>query len=197
MDRKAYGYSRMLIEFQDGALTGPCSLRCAVAELDENPGRPVKAIRVADRDTRRLTDARDAVWVMGGRKPGVMTPVAKWAFGSRAAADAFVKANGGRVVTWSEALGAAREELENARRKPSRRLRERPRLSPRAENLSSEAVLALGKSRRGRRLRAGVPFADPVVGKGADGGGDLQPEDGPQKAVHAGSEARIPAADPV
>ncbi len=30
MDRKAYGYSRMLIQYEDGAMVGTCSLHCAV-----------------------------------------------------------------------------------------------------------------------------------------------------------------------
>lgn len=111
MDRKAYGYSRMLIEYEDGTAVGVCSLHCAVVELDANKGRKVKALLVADRDSRTLIDAEQAVWVMGGKKPGVMTQRPKWAFGSPAAARAFIEAYGGKVVPWSEALAAAREEL--------------------------------------------------------------------------------------
>jgi hypothetical protein len=47
---------------------------------------------------------------MGGKKPGVMTQRPKWAFGSPAAAGAFMEAYGGKVVPWSEALAAARED---------------------------------------------------------------------------------------
>ena len=54
MDRKAYGYSRMLVLYQDGSQTGVCSLHCAVTELDANKGRTAKSILVADRDTRLL-----------------------------------------------------------------------------------------------------------------------------------------------
>jgi nitrous oxide reductase accessory protein NosL len=110
MDRKAYGYSRMLIVYEDGASVGVCSLHCAVTELDANKGRKVKSLLVADRDTRSLIDAETAVWVMGGRKRGVMTQQPKWAFGTKAAAQAFIDANGGTIVTWAEALSAARED---------------------------------------------------------------------------------------
>src|SRR5512145_2018455 len=71
MDRKAYGYSRMLIHYRDGDSAGICSLRCAVVELDRKPGREAASLLVADRDTRRLIDAQKATWVVGGRKPGV------------------------------------------------------------------------------------------------------------------------------
>ncbi len=110
MDRKAYGFSRMLIRFEDGSEMGVCSLHCAVVVLDANPGKKVKTLLVADRDTRTLIDAEQATWVMGGGKRGVMTQLPKWAFASREGAEAFIRANGGKTVTWAEALAAAREE---------------------------------------------------------------------------------------
>ena len=116
MDRKAYGYSRMLIQYEDGSVTGVCSLHCAVIELDANQGRTVKALLVADRDTRTLIDAEQAIWVMGGKKRGVMTQLPKWAFQTMAAAEAFIKTNGGKIVSWKEALSTARKELAQVRR---------------------------------------------------------------------------------
>lgn len=110
MDRKAYGFSRMLIQYEDGSALGVCSLHCAVVELDANPGRKVKELLVADRDFRTLINAEQANWVMGGGKRGVMTQQPKWAFQSKDGAAAFIKANGGKLVTWAEALAAAREE---------------------------------------------------------------------------------------
>jgi copper chaperone NosL len=111
MDRKAYGFSRMLVQYADGSSVGVCSLRCVVVELDANPKRTVKAILAADRKDRTLIDAEKAVWVIGGAKRGVMTSRPKWAFGSKAAAEAFIENYGGTIVTWSEALAAAREDL--------------------------------------------------------------------------------------
>jgi nitrous oxide reductase accessory protein NosL len=110
MDRKAYGFSRMLIRYQDGAAVGVCSLHCAVTELDANPGRAVQAMLVADRDTRAMIEAEKAVWVMGGKKRGVMTGQPKWAFQTKAAAEAFIKEYEGKIVTWAEVLAAARAE---------------------------------------------------------------------------------------
>lgn len=116
MDRKGYGYSRVLIRYQDGSETGVCSIRCALVDIGANPGKTVQSYRVADRDTRELLDAETAVWVMGGRKRGVMTPVPKWAFGSTPAAESFVREYGGQVVPWTAVLDAARKELERKSR---------------------------------------------------------------------------------
>jgi copper chaperone NosL len=116
MDRKAFGYSRMLIQYEDGSAVGVCSLHCTVVELDKNPGRKVKELLVADRDSRTLINAEQANWVMGGGKRGVMTEKPKWAFRSKDGAEAFIKANGGKLVTWAEALAAAREETAREHR---------------------------------------------------------------------------------
>ncbi len=114
MDRKAYGYSRMLIGFRDGSEVGVCSLHCAVVELDRSPRREPAFLQVADRDSRRLINAETAFWVVGGRKPGVMTKRPKWAFATVAGAEAFVRSNGGDIVPFARALAAAREELAPA-----------------------------------------------------------------------------------
>lgn len=111
MDRQAYGFSRMLVRYEDGTEAGTCSLRCTLVELDAHPGKAVKAVLAADRDTRELTDAAAATWVVGGRKRGVMTARAKWAFATREGAEAFVKAHGGALATYDEARAAAREDL--------------------------------------------------------------------------------------
>ena len=111
MDRKAYGFSRMLVQYEDGTAVGVCSLRCAVVELDADPKRNVKQLLAADRTARNLIDAEKAVWVMGGAKRGVMTDRPKWAFASKAAAETFIEGYGGSIVTWAEALAAAREDL--------------------------------------------------------------------------------------
>jgi nitrous oxide reductase accessory protein NosL len=109
MSRKGYGYSRMLVRYADGSEKGVCSLHCAIVDIEENPGKVVQSLLVADRNNRELIDAEAAFWVIGGRKRGVMTAEPKWAFGSRAAAAEFVSAYGGKIVPWPEVLAAAKE----------------------------------------------------------------------------------------
>ena len=111
MDRKAFGYSRMLVQYQDGAAVGVCSLHCAVVEIDANKTRAVKTLLVADRDTRDLLEAEKAVWVKGGKKRGVMTQRPTWAFSTKAAGEAFIRQYGGEIATWNEVLADARQEV--------------------------------------------------------------------------------------
>jgi nitrous oxide reductase accessory protein NosL len=110
MDRKAYGYSRMLVEYRDGTQVGTCSLHCVATEMNSRKNGEITAFKVADRDSRQLIDAENAVWTIGGTKRGVMTMRAKWAFATREAAQKFVAAHGGSIATWHEALAAAQED---------------------------------------------------------------------------------------
>lgn len=109
MDRKAYGFSRMLLVY-DGKEVGVCSLHCAVEAMDRRKDQPVQALRVADRNTHELLPAEQATWVLGGKKRGVMTRRAKWAFSEKSAAESFIQEYGGVIVTWEEALTAARAD---------------------------------------------------------------------------------------
>lgn len=112
MDRAAFAHSRMLIIYSDGTSTGTCSLNCALTELKENRGKQVKTLMVADYSTKELTDAGSATWVVGGKKPGVMTALAKWAFVRKEDAQRFVKENYGKLTTLAEALDLALKENE-------------------------------------------------------------------------------------
>jgi nitrous oxide reductase accessory protein NosL len=110
MDRKAYGFSRMLLVYAEGKEVGVCSLHCAVEAMDRRKDQPVKVLLVADRNTHAMIPAEEAIWVMGGKKLGVMTRQAKWAFQEKSAAESFIKEYGGEIVTWDEALAAARAD---------------------------------------------------------------------------------------
>ena len=110
MDRKAYGFSRMLLIDAQGKEVGVCSLHCAVEVMAKQGDQPVQALRVADRNTHALIPAEAAIWVLGGKKRGVMTRRAKWAFKEKSAAESFIKESGGEIVTWEKALAAARTD---------------------------------------------------------------------------------------
>jgi nitrous oxide reductase accessory protein NosL len=111
MDRTTFDRSRMLIVYADGTSVGVCSLHCAAAELKQNKDRQVRSIMVADYTTKELTDAKTAIWVLGGKKDGVMTSVAKWAFTREEDAQNFVLENGGEVAPFDQAMKAAEEEV--------------------------------------------------------------------------------------
>lgn len=112
MDRKAYGYSRMLVEYKDGKQVGTCSLHCVVTELNNKSGEVI-TVKVADRNSRKLIDATKAFWIIGGKKRGVMTARAKWAFETKDAAETFMRNYGGTLATFEQVVKATKEEQES------------------------------------------------------------------------------------
>jgi copper chaperone NosL len=111
MDRDKFNYSRMLTTYSDGSQFGACSVHCAAIDLVVNMDKAPKSIQVADYNTKKLIDAEKATWVIGGKKPGVMTKVAKWAFEKPGDAQAFVTENGGKVATFDDAMKATFEDM--------------------------------------------------------------------------------------
>jgi copper chaperone NosL len=111
MDREKFAHSRMLVIYEDGSSMGTCSLHCLAVELALNIDKTPKSIEAGDLNTKKLIDAEKAAWVIGGSKSGVMTKRAKWAFESKADAEAFVKQNGGKPATFDEAIKASYEDM--------------------------------------------------------------------------------------
>jgi nitrous oxide reductase accessory protein NosL len=111
MDRGQFAHSRMMIVYDDGTEAGLCSLHCASIDLAVNIDKTPKAIYVGDYSTKKLIDAEQAFWVIGGNKPGVMTKRAKWAFEKKADAEAFLQKEGGKLASFDEAIKAAYEDI--------------------------------------------------------------------------------------
>jgi copper chaperone NosL len=111
MNREMFAHSRMLTQYSDGMKVGTCSLHCAAVDLALNLDKTPQALMVGDYGTKELINAETATWVIGGKKPGVMTKNAKWAFADKADAQKFQMANGGRLAGFDEALDAAYQDL--------------------------------------------------------------------------------------
>ncbi|MEJ5357484.1 MAG: nitrous oxide reductase accessory protein NosL [Desulfobacterales bacterium] len=111
MNRAEFAHSRMVIVFENGGETGTCSIHCTAVELVNRLDQAPVSFAVGDYSTRTLIDAEKAFWVIGGDRPGVMSARAKWAFAGRQDAEAFVKAHGGTIVGFEEALQAAFADL--------------------------------------------------------------------------------------
>lgn len=111
MDRGQFAHSRMLIVYDDGTEIGLCSLHCASIDLAVNIDKTPKAVYVGDYNTKKLIDAEQAFWVIGGNKPGVMTKRAKWAFEKKADAEAFVKSEGGMIGDFDQAIKTSYEDI--------------------------------------------------------------------------------------
>jgi nitrous oxide reductase accessory protein NosL len=88
-----------------------CSLHCVAIDLAINIDKAPKAIYVGDFNTKKLIDAEQVFWVIGGNKPGVMTKRAKWAFEAKADAEAFTKKEGGVMANFDEAIKASYEDI--------------------------------------------------------------------------------------
>ncbi len=104
MDRQKFAHSRMLIIYEDGSRFGACSLHCVALELAYYPGKTPAEIQVADYYSHQLVNAEKAVWVLGGRKMGVMTANAKWAFADEKDAQRFIAAYGGEKIDFETAI---------------------------------------------------------------------------------------------
>ncbi len=87
-----------------------CSIHCVVK--DTQNGSKLTDIKVVDVTTLKFIDASKAFYVVGSRKKGTMSMVSKYAFGLKADADTFAKANGGEVVDYASAYKTAQGDFK-------------------------------------------------------------------------------------
>jgi len=111
MEKAKFGHTWMEILYDDGSTGGFCSLHCAAIDVALNIDKTPKKILVGDYNTKKLIDAEEAHWVLGGRKMGVMTTRAKWAFETREGANKFIDSYGGASATFESAMKAAFEDM--------------------------------------------------------------------------------------
>ena len=116
MERTFFPESRMLVVYEDGTRVGVCSIHCAAEELSKNKKKQVKVLLVADFTTKKLVDAKTSTWVAGGKKKGVMTFLAKWAFAREQDAHVFTKKYGGKVITFDQIMKLANSEVRSMRK---------------------------------------------------------------------------------
>jgi len=93
----------------DGKVKQYCSLHCVVE--DTQKGSKLTNIQVVDVTSLKFIAADKASYVVGSAKKGTMTMVSKYAFANKTDAEAFAKANGGKVVDYSGAYKAAESDF--------------------------------------------------------------------------------------
>ncbi|RRS30432.1 MAG: hypothetical protein P794_07065 [Epsilonproteobacteria bacterium (ex Lamellibrachia satsuma)] len=93
----------------DGKVKQYCSIHCMVEDMQK--GSKLTNIKVVDVTSLKFIPAEKAFYVVGSRKKGTMTAVSKYAFASKAEAEAFAKANGGKVTDFKGALEAAKADF--------------------------------------------------------------------------------------
>jgi len=88
-----------------------CSVRCLVADNIKNHNIDFNKVEVIDVKTQKPILAKDAIFVVGSDVKGTMSRVSKLAFSSKADAEEFIKAHGGKVATFDEVLKMAKDTL--------------------------------------------------------------------------------------
>ena len=116
MERAKFSHTRHLLVYEDDSVEGTCSIHCAAISLSLNMDRGPKALYAGDAGAKEavkpLVPVDRAHYVLDPSKPGTMTKASKFAYASRAAAEAAasteaaVKA-GAKVVDFNAALTSA------------------------------------------------------------------------------------------
>lgn len=116
MERAKFSHTRHLLVYEDDSVEGTCSLHCAAISLSLNMDRGPKAIYAGDAGAKEaikpLVPVDRAHYVVDPSKPGTMTKASKFAYASRAAADAAASTEtatraGAKVVDFNAALTSA------------------------------------------------------------------------------------------
>jgi hypothetical protein len=78
-----------------------CSITCMIEDGVVN-GKKLSNFRVVDNTTLKFILSKDAYFVVGSKKPGTMSMVSKYAFGTQEAAIKFQKENGGKFMRFEQ-----------------------------------------------------------------------------------------------
>lgn len=116
MERAKFSHTRHLLVYEDDSVDGTCSLHCAAISLSLNMDRGPRAIYVGDAGSplaiKPLLLVDNAYYVLDPSKPGTMTKVSKFAYATRAAAEAAAATEaaaraGAKVLAFNAALTSA------------------------------------------------------------------------------------------
>ncbi len=91
----------------DGSTHQYCSIHCLAEANDEITGDT----RVVDVNSLKFITAYYAHYVVGSKIKGTMTMNSKYAFKTEAEANAFAKENGGKVMSFAEAVQLAADDI--------------------------------------------------------------------------------------
>ena len=96
----------------DGKVQQFCSMYCLVEAM--HGGAKVTDVKVVDNSTLKFIDAVKAFYVVGSSKPATMAKkISKYAFGTKAAAEAFAGKFGGKVMGYKDALAGAKKDFDS------------------------------------------------------------------------------------
>lgn len=130
MDRKQWGHSRHLVQYDDDLVDGTCSIHCLALSLALNLDRGPKAIYAADfgskDELKPLVAADAATYLIGSALKGTMSKTSKMAFASSQAAETAKSEHGGKIGSFDDALaeaylGMAKDTMAIRKRRAERR----------------------------------------------------------------------------
>lgn len=114
MDRRKFHFSRHLLHYADKHAEGTCSINCASEAMLRERKRGFQAIYAADfgvvGEPKPLIEVSSATYLMGSSLPAVMSPVSKYAFSQRSAAEAVMSDAGGQLLGFEDAMAASLDE---------------------------------------------------------------------------------------
>ncbi len=93
----------------NGKIKQYCSIHCLAQDILH--GEDLKDIKVVDTNSLQFIDATKAFYVLASHKKGTMSPKSKYAFATKAQAEAFAKTNGGTVANFHAALEMAKKDF--------------------------------------------------------------------------------------
>jgi len=94
----------------DGKVKQYCSIHCLAEDIEKNGKKP-QNIRVVDVTTLKFIPVEKAFYVVGSHVKGTMSVTSKYAFGTKEAAEAFAKKNGGTVTDYKGAYEEAKKDF--------------------------------------------------------------------------------------
>ena len=94
----------------NGKMQQFCSIHCLVEAMNQDGN--VTDIQVVDNSTLKFIPVSKAYYVVGSSKPGTMSKVSKYAFGTQEAAQKFAKEYGGKVMKFDDVLAMVKDSFK-------------------------------------------------------------------------------------
>lgn len=104
------------VRLKNGETRQYCSIHCLVEEREmgylRDKRNEIAEVLVVDTASKKFINAHKAHYVVGSHIKGTMSATSKYAFASKADAEAFAKENGGTLTDHKGAYGAALADFE-------------------------------------------------------------------------------------
>jgi len=94
---------------EKGVVKQYCSIHCMAEDSLQNK---LTDMKVVDNTTLKFIPVEKAYYVVGSKVKGTMTMVSKYAFGTKEAAEAFAKKNGGKIMRFDAVFKLVQDNLK-------------------------------------------------------------------------------------